>query len=79
MFCVKITHLQYFSNSAIASWPGFGFASKIFARRSVYHSQTKPLVDFYTKLSNSATNVRVIKVNGLAKVDAIREEIFKTL
>ena len=48
-------------------------------RLNVYHSQTKPLVDFYTKLSNSDTNVRVIKVNGLAKVDATREEIFKTL
>ena len=48
-------------------------------RLNVYHSQTKTLVDFYTKLSNSDTNVRVIKVNGLAKVDAIREEIFKTL
>ena len=48
-------------------------------RLNVYHLQTKPLVDFYTKLSNSDTNVRVIKVNGLAKVDAIREEIFKAL
>ena len=48
-------------------------------RLNVYHLQTKPLVDFYTKLSNSDTNVRVIKVNGLAKVDAIREKIFKTL
>ena len=48
-------------------------------RLNVYHSQTKPLVDFYTKLSNSDTNVRVIKINGLAKVDAIREEIFKTI
>ena len=48
-------------------------------RLNVYHLQTKPLVDFYTKLSNSDTNVRVIKINGLAKVDAIREEIFKTI
>lgn len=48
-------------------------------RLNVYHLQTEPLVDFYKKLSNSDTNVRVIKVNGLAKVDAIREEIFKTL
>ena len=48
-------------------------------RLNVYHLQTKPLVDFYTKLSNSDTKVRVVKVNGLAKVDAIREEIFKTL
>ena len=48
-------------------------------RLNVYHLQTEPLVDFYKKLSNSDTNVRVIKINGLAKVDAIREEIFKTL
>ena len=48
-------------------------------RLNVYHLQTKPLVDFYTKLSNSDKNIRVMKVNGLAKVDAIRKEIFKTL
>ena len=48
-------------------------------RLNVYHLQTKPLVDLYTKLSNSDKNIRVMKVNGLAKVDAIRKEIFKTL
>ena len=48
-------------------------------RLKVYHEQTKPLVDFYTKLSNTDENVRVIKINGLAKVDSIKEEIFQSL
>ena len=48
-------------------------------RLKVYHEQTKPLVDFYTKLSNIDVNVRVIKINGLAKVDVIKEEIFQSL
>ena len=48
-------------------------------RLKVYHEQTKPLVDFYTKLSNIDVNVRVIKINGLAKVDSIKEEIFQSL
>ena len=49
------------------------------SRLKLYHEQTKPLVDFYTKLSNIDVNVRVIKVNGLAKVDSIKEEIFQSL
>ena len=48
-------------------------------RLKVYHRQTKPLVEFYTNLSNSGTKIRVIKLNGLSKVDAIRAEIFKNL
>ena len=48
-------------------------------RLKVYHEQTKPLVDFYTKLSNKDVNVRVIKINGLAKVDSIKEKIFQSL
>ena len=48
-------------------------------RLKVYHEQTKPLVDFYIKLSNTDVNVRVIKINGLAKVDSIKEEIFQSL
>ena len=48
-------------------------------RLKVYHEQTKPLVDFYTKLSSIDVNVRVIKINGLAKVDSIKEEIFQSL
>ena len=48
-------------------------------RLRVYHQQTKPLVEYYTNLSKSNNNIRVIKVNGLAKVESIKEEIFKTL
>jgi len=48
-------------------------------RLKVYHEQTKPLVEYYTQLSSLESNVRVIKINGLAKVDSIKEEIFKML
>ena len=48
-------------------------------RLKVYHEQTKPLVEYYTQLSSLDSNIRVIKINGLAKVDSIREEIFKML
>ena len=48
-------------------------------RLKVYHQQTKPLVEYYTQLSNLDSNIRVIKINGLAKVDSIKEEIFKML
>ena len=45
-------------------------------RLKVYHQQTKPLVEYYTQLSSLDSNIRVIKINGLAKVDSIKEEIF---
>ena len=48
-------------------------------RLKVYHQQTKPLVEYYIQLSNLHSNVRVIKINGLAKVNSIKEEIFKML
>ena len=48
-------------------------------RLKVYHQQTKPLVEYYTQLASLDSNIRVIKINGLAKVDSIREEIFKML
>ena len=48
-------------------------------RLRVYHQQTKPLVEYYKNLSKSNNNVRVVKVNGLAKVDSIKEEISRTL
>ena len=40
-------------------------------RLRVYHQQTKPLVEYYKNLSKSNNNIRVVKVNGLAKVDSI--------
>ena len=48
-------------------------------RLKVYHQQTKPLVEYYTQLSSLDSNIRVIKINGLAKVDSIKEEIFNML
>lgn len=48
-------------------------------RLKVYHQQTKPLVEYYTQLSSLDSNIRVIKIDGLAKVDSIKEEIFKML
>ena len=48
-------------------------------RLKVYHQQTKPLVEYYTQLSSVDSNIRVIKINGLAKVDSIKEEIIRML
>ena len=48
-------------------------------RLKVYHQQTKPLVEYYTQLASLDSNIRVIKINGLAKVDSIKEEIFNML
>ena len=48
-------------------------------RLTLYHELTKPLVNFYTKLAESGYAVRVIKVNGVAAVDAIKEEIYSAL
>jgi len=46
---------------------------------SLYHEQTKPLVDFYQARQSSGVSVRVAKVNGVASVDEIKDEISSTL
>jgi adenylate kinase len=48
-------------------------------RLAVYHEQTKPLVDFYTKLQDQGDSVKVISLNGVAPVDAIKADIEKLL
>ncbi|MDD9895002.1 MAG: adenylate kinase [Gammaproteobacteria bacterium] len=48
-------------------------------RLAVYHDQTKPLVNFYTELASSGNEVKVIKVNGVAAVNEIKEEVFTAL
>ncbi|MEQ8314153.1 MAG: adenylate kinase [Gammaproteobacteria bacterium] len=48
-------------------------------RLSVYHEQTKPLVDFYAQREAEGTGVKVIKVNGVASVDSIKDEISTAL
>ena len=44
-------------------------------RLQVYHEQTEPLVGFYSEAASKGVNVSVVKVNGLAPVDEIRQQI----
>ena len=50
-------------------------------RLEIYHSQTKPLVDFYTKwaATGDAKAPRVAKVAGVGSVDAITQSVFDAL
>ncbi len=50
-------------------------------RLDVYHSQTKPLVNYYSTWANSgeAGAPKHVKVNGLGDMNKIKEEIFASL
>jgi adenylate kinase len=50
-------------------------------RLSVYHDQTEPLIEYYSKwaASGEANAPKYVKINGIGKVDAIREAIFTGL
>lgn len=48
-------------------------------RLAVYHEQTEPLVAFYETREEGGDEVRVVKVNGVASVDAIKSEISTAL
>jgi len=50
-------------------------------RLEVYHSQTKPLVNFYNQwaASGAAGAPKYVKVAGVGKVDAIRDQIYAAL
>ena len=50
-------------------------------RLNVYHDQTKPLVEYYSAWQQSgAPNApRVVHVSGVGNVDAIRDQIYRTL
>ena len=50
-------------------------------RLEIYHSQTKPLWDFYNKWSaaGEAGAPKCVKIPGVGKVDGIRDAIFKAL
>ncbi|GMQ97485.1 MAG: adenylate kinase [Gammaproteobacteria bacterium] len=50
-------------------------------RLEVYHSQTKPLVDYYTRWSDSddAVAPRIVAIDGIGKVEEIRDRIFMAL
>jgi adenylate kinase len=51
------------------------------ARLKVYHDQTEPLIDYYTKFANSGETgaPKYIKIHGIGKVDGIRDQIFAGL
>lgn len=48
-------------------------------RLSVYHEQTRPLVEFYRRLQEQGEPVRVVTLNGEDDVDAIRKKIGEVL
>ncbi|AHE97145.1 adenylate kinase [Thioalkalivibrio paradoxus] len=50
-------------------------------RLDVYHSQTKPLIEFYSKWAESADAAapKYVKIAGIGSVESIRDEIFKAL
>ena len=49
-------------------------------RLSIYHSQTKPLVAFYTELSNSQAGGPIFStIDGLGGLDQVQERIVKAL
>ena len=51
------------------------------ARLKVYHDQTEPLIAYYTDYANSGQQgaPNYVQVNGLGKVDEIRDSIFAGL
>ena len=52
----------------------------ILKRLNVYHSHTKPLVDYYLKWSASENEgLRYIKINGLGNVNDIQKSIFEQI
>ena len=48
-------------------------------RLALYHEQTKPLVKFYTELASKGNTVSVLKVNGVANVEVIKQEVLSAL
>lgn len=50
-------------------------------RLDIYHDQTEPLIDYYTRFSNSDDKAapKYVKINGIGSVDSIRENIFSAL
>jgi adenylate kinase len=53
----------------------------VLKRLSVYHEQTKPLVEYYTAWAKSgdAKAPRVLHVPGVGSVESIRDQVFRVL
>jgi len=48
-------------------------------RLAVYHDQTKPLIDFYSRQAHADPALTYIRIDGVGAVDDIREKIFAAL
>jgi len=48
-------------------------------RLKVYHDQTKPLIDFYTKEAAANSDIKYIRVDGTQKIDAVEKEVMAQL
>jgi adenylate kinase len=50
-------------------------------RLAVYHEQTEPLIEYYSKwaASGDSTAPRYVKINGIGNVEQIRDKIFEAL
>jgi adenylate kinase len=50
-------------------------------RLSIYHDQTRPLINYYTQWANNgdANSPRYIKIDGMGSVIEIRERIIAAL
>lgn len=48
-------------------------------RLAVYHSQTKPLVDFYNTLSKKNSSLRFLTMSGVGTIDQIRASLKQLL
>ncbi|MDH5424874.1 MAG: adenylate kinase [Gammaproteobacteria bacterium] len=44
-------------------------------RLEIYHQQTEPLINYYSKMDG----IKYVKINGIGKVEEIREQIFQGL
>ena len=53
----------------------------VLARLKVYHDQTEPLIDFYTKFAASGESnaPKYHRIEGVGSVDGIRDSIFAAL
>ena len=50
-------------------------------RLAVYHEQTEPLIEYYSKWAASGDSAapQYVKINGIGKVEQIRDQIFEAL
>ncbi len=48
-------------------------------RLKVYHEQTQPLVDYYSKEAENNSALKYIRVDGTQKIDAVEKEVLSQL